>query len=412
MRYLKYLCTLIPLVVYVCIYIVFIHWIGEKTTLYEYKSYIFKGGSTITAALMAAIGVILTIENNQNLKNKELLNDLDQKSEWRKELMNIAAKPVIQLEDVYRILASLRFLPKSEDEIEGKCIKIKKSKQKEFDIISNYIYKKLNIILNDILHALNIKKIQSQKFLNIPLSIKDSEEIRLYTKFLLKHHWEYNKGKKDKKKFKKKELDEFNKVINEIERLNKKTSINNDYYETKDIYIGDLEKKSNDCKEIKNSSQKSKFINFSNYYLRITICLTFLSFVLLFIWSLRQMKGEHDLGLEKLLNHKVFLKLSIFSTLITFFFGSVLPAFYGLWTNPNDSKNKYAPKIEYEMNHRSNVQDTLIFTTFFLFFSLLITFIITFINTNFSLKLGVIIIIIIFIFLIIYPFIFFKRKKN
>lgn len=124
------------------------------------------------------------------------------------------------------------------------------------------------------------------------------------------------------------------------------------------------------------------------------------------------MKGEHDLGLEKLLNHKVFLKLSIFSTLITFFFGSVLPAFYGLWTNPNDSKNKYAPKIEYEINHRSNVQDTLIFTTFLLFFSLLITFIITFINTDFSLKLGLIFIIIIFIFLIIYSFIFFKRKKN
>ncbi|MGX0434795.1 hypothetical protein [Staphylococcus hominis] len=173
-----------------------------------------------------------------------------------------------------------------------------------------------------------------------------------------------------------------------------------------------VEKKSNDCKEIKNSSQKSKFINFSNYYLRITICLILLSFVLLFIWSLRQMKGEHDLGLEKLLNHKVFLKLSIFSTLITFFFGSVLPAFYGLWTNPNDSKNKYAPKIEYEINHRSNVQDTLIFTTFLLFFSLLITFIITFINTDFSLKLGLIFIIIIFIFLIIYSFIFFKRKKN
>lgn len=240
MRYLKYLYTLIPLVVYVCICVFFIQWIGEKTTLYKYKSDIFKGGSTITAALMAAIGVILTIENNQNLKNKELLNDLDQKSEWRKELMNIAAKPVMQLEDVYRILASLRFLPKSKDEIEGKCIKIKKSKQKEFDIISNFIYKKLNIILNDILHALNIKKIQTQNFLNFPLSIKDSEEIRLYTKFLLKHHWEYNKGKKDKKKFKKKELNEFRKVMEEIHRLNKEDNIKNDYYKINDIHIGVL----------------------------------------------------------------------------------------------------------------------------------------------------------------------------
>lgn len=113
MRYLKYLYTLIPLVIYVCIYVVFILWVGEETTLSKYNSDIFKGGSTITAALMAAIGVILTIENNQNLKNKELLNELDQKSEWRKELMNIAAKPVMQLEDVYRILASLSFCLKA-----------------------------------------------------------------------------------------------------------------------------------------------------------------------------------------------------------------------------------------------------------------------------------------------------------
>ena len=53
----------------------------------------------------------------KGLKIKELLNELDQKSEWRKELMNIAAKPVMNLEDVYRVLASLRFLPKNRIEI-------------------------------------------------------------------------------------------------------------------------------------------------------------------------------------------------------------------------------------------------------------------------------------------------------
>lgn len=241
MRYSKYLYTLIPLLVYVFIYVVFILCIGEETTLYKYKSDIFKGGSTITAALMAAIGVILTIENNQNLKNKELLNDLDQKSEWRKELMNIAAKPVMQLEDVYRILASLRFLPKEQDEIEGKCIKIKKSKQKEFDIISNFIYKKINIILNKILQGSITEKTYTQNFLSIPLSIKDSEKIRLYTKFLLKHHWEYNKGEKDKKKFKKKELNEFKKVMDEIHRLNQEDNIKKGYYKTDEIYTGILD---------------------------------------------------------------------------------------------------------------------------------------------------------------------------
>ena len=62
-----------------------------------------------------------------------MLNELDQKSEWRKELMNIAAKPVMQLEDVYRILASLRFLPKSKDEIEGEESEKRKSKKAQMN---------------------------------------------------------------------------------------------------------------------------------------------------------------------------------------------------------------------------------------------------------------------------------------
>ena len=60
------------------------------------------------------------------IKNQELLNELDQKSEWRKELMNIA-KPVMQLEDVYRILASLRFYLKAKTKLKEK--KAKKEKQ-------------------------------------------------------------------------------------------------------------------------------------------------------------------------------------------------------------------------------------------------------------------------------------------
>lgn len=173
-----------------------------------------------------------------------------------------------------------------------------------------------------------------------------------------------------------------------------------------------VEKKSNGCKEFKNSPPKSKFMNFSNYYLGITTFLILLSFIVLFIWSLRQMNGEHDLGLEKLLNHKVFLKLSIFSTLITFFLGSVLPAIYGLWTNPNDPKNKYAPKNEYEINHRGNVQDTLIFTTFLVFFILLSIFIIVFSNTTLTLTIGIIDIIVLFIILIVYFVKFLNRKNN
>ncbi|MGS5451621.1 hypothetical protein ACVD45_12995 [Staphylococcus aureus] len=208
----------------------------------------------------AVDGVEKTINSNQKLKNqesliaeklknKELLNDLDQKSEWRKELMNIAAKPVIQLKDVYRILASLRFLPKSKDEIEVQANKevqkVQKdesnqkneSKQKEFDIISNYIYNQLNKILNEKFKDSLVNDLIDERNLKNNLTFKESEEIRLYTKFLLKHHWEYNKGEGDREKFKTIEINEFKKVINEIENLWDRTYIIN--YPT-NAYIGEL----------------------------------------------------------------------------------------------------------------------------------------------------------------------------
>ena len=190
----------------------------------EFISLLIDGGFGLISALIAVWGVSNTINSNQELKNRELLknqelknqellNDLDQKSEWRKELMNIAAKPVMELEDIFRILASLRFLPKDEKEI-------KESDQPKFDEISNYIYKHLNEMLNDTLKKVKTKNTLSDKGIKIKMSIKESEEIRLYTKFLLKHHWEYNQSEKDRNDFKEKELTEFFKVIDEVKRLN------------------------------------------------------------------------------------------------------------------------------------------------------------------------------------------------
>ena len=168
----------------------------------------------------------------QKLKNQELLNDLDQKSEWRKELMNIAAKPVMHLEDVYRILASLRFYLNVKKKLKEK--KVQESKMKDnqmkkdkkdrkikviekvaqikknlmlYQIIST---KRLNTMLNERLNNLSVNETLTDEVLNRPFQLKN-EEIRLYTKFLLKHHWEYNKGEEDKEEFKNKELSEFKK---------------------------------------------------------------------------------------------------------------------------------------------------------------------------------------------------------
>ncbi|MCH4404046.1 hypothetical protein MKR36_08140 [Staphylococcus haemolyticus] len=184
-----------------------------------------EGIFTLLGAYIAVRGVEKTINSNkelknrellknQELKNQELLNSLDQKSEWRKELMNIAAKPVIQLEDVYRILASLRFLPKDENEV-------KQSEQKDFDKISTYIYKKLIEKINDFYKDNNIKLDETLKedFLKYRFNIRNSEEIRQYVKFLLKHHWEYNQSNEDKKEFMNKEKREFERVRAQIDQI-------------------------------------------------------------------------------------------------------------------------------------------------------------------------------------------------
>lgn len=260
----------IIIIAFVIFLVIFSFYIGFN----KGKNDVFVGLCTLFTGILAITGVCFTIFNSQRLKNKELLNELDQKSEWRKELMNIAAKPVMQLEDVYRILASLRFLPKSENEIigeESEQQKEQKSKleqqekqdgrqsneegkkggkdkdnrkggsdQKEFDVISNYIYKKLNTMLNSSLDNFSVDETLTDEALKRTFTIRKSEEIRLYTKFLLKHHWEYNKGEKDKKEFKKNELDEFENVKEEIKRLNKKSIISNIYYKTK-VYIGELD---------------------------------------------------------------------------------------------------------------------------------------------------------------------------
>ncbi|WP_145464204.1 hypothetical protein [Staphylococcus hominis] len=198
---------------------------------------IYTGTSTLLAGILATIGVCCTLYFNQKikdkelyeaqkLKNQELLNELDQKSEWRKELMNIAAKPILRFEDVYRILASLRFVPKTKEEIE-------KSNHQQFDEISNYIYCRLLNIITERFKGLETNSILIEKNLNQTLKLKEIEEVRQYAKFLLKHHWEYNKSEYAQEKFKKIEVQEFAKVTEVIKNFNDQKFINEDSFDKK-----------------------------------------------------------------------------------------------------------------------------------------------------------------------------------
>ncbi|MDS0981216.1 hypothetical protein PXW92_07455 [Staphylococcus hominis] len=170
----------------------------------------FAGLCTLFAGILAITGVCFTIYNSQNLKNKELLNDLDQKSEWRKELMNVASKTFMTTNDIYRILASLRFIPKIKYN--------KKSEIHNFNHMTRLIYDELISMINDKYSViirkeiLNLQKNRKEETKKIILDYKDTEIIRLYTKYLLKHHWEINI---DETKW----LKDQEKVIEEVKEL-------------------------------------------------------------------------------------------------------------------------------------------------------------------------------------------------
>ena len=172
-----------------------------------------EGLFALIAALIAVVGVSETIKSNQNLKNRELLNDLDQKSEWRKELMNVSSKTFMTTDDIYRVLASLRYLPKIKTD--------RKDDKNDFNHMTRVIYDELSSMLNnnykDLIEKtiskikqneesknkenknkesknkeIKNKEIKNEEIKEIILSYEHTQIIRLYTKYLLKHHWEIN----------------------------------------------------------------------------------------------------------------------------------------------------------------------------------------------------------------------------
>ncbi|NQD97486.1 hypothetical protein [Staphylococcus xylosus] len=86
-------------------------WIGISEIKNGDSNDYFTGTMTIIAAIIAVLGVILTIVFNNAHKRKELLDNLDSKSEWRKQLYDVASKTFLTTDDVYRVLASLRYFP-------------------------------------------------------------------------------------------------------------------------------------------------------------------------------------------------------------------------------------------------------------------------------------------------------------
>ena len=102
------------------------------------------------------------------------------------ELMNVASKTFMTTDDIYRVLASLRYQPHNV-ESDG-C---------DFKSMTKKIYKELNEMLDTkynrkIKQKLSEKPCFKSKDYTIYIEYIDSKIIRLYTKYLLKHHWEIN----------------------------------------------------------------------------------------------------------------------------------------------------------------------------------------------------------------------------
>lgn len=126
----------------------------------------------IGALIGALIGGIFTYMTTRNT----LLDSLDSKSGWRKELFNVASKNEITLDDVFRIKAALRLEKHSAQDM----------KAYSFKFMTNVIF---NICL-DLIKRYDFEDTDER---NKKKEIKknDREIVRVCARYLLKYHWDY-----------------------------------------------------------------------------------------------------------------------------------------------------------------------------------------------------------------------------
>lgn len=135
-------------------------------------------GPAITAALVSSIVILF---NNR----RTLQDSLDSKSGWRKDLFNVASKTFLTTDDIYLILAALRYQPKAKwDEDEKKA-------PQDFQEMTAYIYYILCNMLKKYKYddTAELKANKISECIKV-LSSQDATTVRLLTKYLLKHHWE------------------------------------------------------------------------------------------------------------------------------------------------------------------------------------------------------------------------------
>jgi hypothetical protein len=117
----------------------------------------------IFAATLTGLIALFVFKNNIN-------DSLDTKSGWRKELTNVASREVVGFNEVYRLRTALR-MSKHYSGFKEVPLSFYSMTNLIIDFVDNLIYTKMN----------------SDKY---ELNKYEQEIIRIYSRYLLKYHWE------------------------------------------------------------------------------------------------------------------------------------------------------------------------------------------------------------------------------
>ena len=134
----------------------------------------------IVGAIIGAVATLAAVILAFYLANRLTLNDsMDSKSKWREHLYDIASKDKIELADIYRIRASLRYYPRS----------YRETNKWSFSWMSSLISNLCDKYLVDVYR--NSRKRKRKRKSSQTNSLPENDEIvRIICRYLLKVHWE------------------------------------------------------------------------------------------------------------------------------------------------------------------------------------------------------------------------------
>lgn len=134
-------------------------------------------GPAIIAAIVSSLVAIFN-------SRRALQDSLDSKSGWRKEIFKVASKTFLCTDDIYLVLAAIRFIPYHDwNEYKDKV-------PQNFNEMTSYIYYKLHSILDNYNYIEPASRVCRNQEISIILTKEHANTVRLLTKYLLKHHWE------------------------------------------------------------------------------------------------------------------------------------------------------------------------------------------------------------------------------